>query len=513
MLNGRKTSLLTVLACAIPFVFCSAQATAASPKKLLIAVTQEPTTIEPSLAWVGPDYALADNLGEYLVCRVPNGELKPGLATSWKISPDGKVIEFTLREGVKFHSGDPLTVKDVEFSYERGRAKNQSTRTRLKTMEKFEVIDDYHFKIHLNAPDVTFIPNRGSAIIVSKSYYDRAGEEKFVRNPVGTGPYKFVRHAPGEYIDVERFEDYWGEKPSVKEARFSFVPEDTTRVAKLKAGEVDFISNCPYPSVQDVEKTSGLRIVKFASNHPTVSVLFANRNTKMPWHLTKVRQAMAYAIDCDSIIKNVLYGIPNRWAFLAPHELGYDPDLKPYPYDPKKAKELLAEAGYPKGFDLKLYWVLGGEIPLTRETSEAIASYFEAVGIRTKLVGEEYATAYARRRSAKGPDVEYVAVIGHGRAGGPDATYYVDLFFGMEAPLGVYYNPELDKVNAVGRQTVDDKERAVLIKKAIKIIYDDVASIPLYNPVYVYAMKKNIDFVPTIGIVHNLVLLKDVTLK
>jgi peptide/nickel transport system substrate-binding protein len=222
---------------------------------------------------------------------------------------------------------------------------------------------------------------------------------------------------------------------------------------------------------------------------------------------------MAHAIDCDAIIKSVLFGLPNRWAFLAPHELGYDPNLKPYAYDPKRAKELLAEAGYPKGFDLKLYWVIGGEIPLTRETAEAIASYFEAVGIRTRLIGEEYATAYARRRSSKGPDVEYVAITGHGRAGGADPTYNIDLFFTKEGPLGVYYNPELDKLNAEGRKTVNDAERAVLIKKAIRMIYDDVASIPIYNPVYVYGMKKNIDFKPTTGIVHNLVLIKDVTVK
>jgi peptide/nickel transport system substrate-binding protein len=503
--------MIAVFVLAVGALCVGPEVSAAPAKKLLIAVTQEPTTIDPSLAWVGPDFALSDNLAEYLIYRAPNGELKPGLATSWKMSPDGKTIEFALRKGVKFHSGDPLTVKDVEFSFERGKAKNQSTRTRLKTVERIEVIDDYRFKVHFSAPDVTFIPNRGSFIIVSKAYFDRVGEEKFTRNPVGTGPYKFVKHAPGEYVDIERFEEYWSDKPTVKEARFYFVPEDTTRVAKLKAGEVDFISNCPYPSVQDVEKN--LKIVKFASNHPTVSVLFANRNTKTPWHDRRVRLAMAHAIDCDAIIKNVLFGLPNRWAFLAPHELGYDPALKPYAYNPKRAKELLAEAGYPKGFDLKLYWVIGGEIPLTRETAEAIAGYYEAVGIRTKLIGEEYATAYARRRASKGQEVEYVAVIGHGRAGGPDATYYIDLFFGAEAPLGVYYNAELEKVNAEGRRTVNDAKRAAIIKKAIRIIYDDVASIPVYNPVYVYGMKKNIDFKPTLGIVHNLVLIKDVTVK
>jgi peptide/nickel transport system substrate-binding protein len=486
----------------------------APAKKFTIAISQEPTTMDHSLGWTGPDYAILDNWAEYLIAKAPNAELKPGLASSWKASPDGKEIEFILRKGVKFHSGDPLTAKDVLFSFERGIAKNSGVKTRLRSMERFEIIDDYRFKIHFKAPDVTFIPNRAGGVgICSKTYFDRVGEEAFSKQPAGTGPYKFVRYLSGDYVDLERFEDYWGEKPSVREARFYFVPEDTTRIAKLKAGEADLVNNCPYPSVMDVEKTSGLKVVTLGTNHPTVSVLFSNRNPNTPWHHRKVRLAMAYAIDCNAIVKNVLHGLPNRWVFLAPHELGYDPDLKPYPYDPKRARELLAEAGYPKGFDLRLYWVITGEIPMTRETAEALASYFEAVGIRTKLVGEEYAAAYARRRASKGPEVEYVAVTGHGRAGSPDATYYIDLFFGADAAFSVYFNPELEKVNAEGRATVNDAKRAELIKKAVRIIHEDVATIPIFNPVSVYAMKRNIDFTPTQGIVHNLVLLKDVAVK
>jgi peptide/nickel transport system substrate-binding protein len=195
------------------------------------------------------------------------------------MSPDGKEIEFTLRKGVKFHSGDPLTVKDVQFSFDRGKAKNPLTQSRLRSVERFEAIDDYRYKIRFKTPDVTFIPNRG----VWQSFQNllrQGGEEEFGHEPVGTGPYKFVRHAPGEYVDIERFEDYWGEKPSVKEARFYFIPENTTRLAKLKSGEVDLIGNCPYPLVKDVEKSPGLKVVRLASNHPTVSVVFANRNPK-----------------------------------------------------------------------------------------------------------------------------------------------------------------------------------------------------------------------------------------
>jgi peptide/nickel transport system substrate-binding protein len=484
---------------------------AASPNKFTVAVGQEPSSMDPSLVGVGGDYTIVENYGEYLIQRIPNGDLKPALATSWKVSPDGKEIEFTLRKGVTFHSGDPLTMKDVLFSFERGQAKNQTIKTRLRFVDRLEVLDDYRFKIHFKAPDVAFIPNRG-VMIVSKAYYDRVGEEKFVRNPAGTGPYKFVAHVPGEYVDIERFDEYWGEKPSVKEARFLFVAEDTTRVAKLKAGEVDMITTCPYPSVKDFQKSSSFKVIRLETNHPTPSIVFATRNTKVPWHDKRVRQAMAYAIDTHAIIENLYFGIPNGWPFLASYELGYDPAMKNYPYDPKKARQLLAEAGYPKGFDVKLYWIITGRFPF-KEGAEAIASYWEAVGIRTQPIGEEAMKNLSRHRASKAPDSEYVGFFSCGRSGGPDPTNYLDLFFGTDGGFSVYSNPELDRIIDQAKATANDKNRGELIKKATWMIQDDVASIPICNAVVIYATKKNIDFNPTQKHAMELVLVKDVTVR
>ena len=174
-----------------------------------------------------------------------------------------------------------------------------------------------------------------------------------VKNPVGTGPYRFVRHVPGEYVDIERFEDYWGEKPSVKEARFLFCSRGHDPVGQVEGRRSGHYELSISRGQGFEEITQGSRSIKLSEQTiRLLSVLFGTRNPKTPWHDKGVRLAMAYAIDCDAIIKNVLYGIPNHWAFLAPYELGYDPDLKPYPYDPKKARELLAEAGYPKGLTL-----------------------------------------------------------------------------------------------------------------------------------------------------------------
>ena len=511
-MKGRKC-IIFLGVIAVVCVLLAPFSTSAAEKRLVIAIPQEPTTLDPSLIVTGPDFVVVENWGEYLLSTTQNGDLKPRLATSWKVSPDGKKIDFTMRKGVKFHSGDVLTARDVEFSFDRGRTKNPTTRSLLILMERLEVVDDYHFTIHFKTPDVGFIPTQaGRVAIVSKRYYERVGEDKFVRQPVGTGPYKVVHSASGEYFDLERFEEYWGEKPSVKQARFYFVPEDTTRIAKIQTGEVDLIVGCPYPSVRDMEKRPGLKVVRVESNHPSPSVIFATRNPKVPWHDQRVRLAMAHAIDWSAIVKNLLHGIPNHWALIAPYELGYDPSLKPYAYDPKKAKELLTEAGFSKGFDFKLYYPITGRIPMVREIAEAVASYLEAVGIRPKLVAEEFAALLARRRASKGPDAEFVYIFSLPVAGGPTSTYFLSQSFTGEGGTSVYFNPKYESTITEARATMDETKRAELVKRAVKILYEDVALIPIFNMVTVYVMRENIDFKPT-RYYTDPIHVKDITVK
>jgi peptide/nickel transport system substrate-binding protein len=477
-----------------------------------VVATQEPLTLDILQYSSGNDRIVDENWGEFLVAKDLNGKIIPGLA-SWKASADGKRFDFTLRKGVKFHSGDSLTTKDVLFSWERARKINNGVKAGLLNLDRFEVVDDYHIVAHFKVPDILFILNQAHCPIASKSYYERVGEDTFVKQPSGTGPYKMVLYRPGEYVDIERFEDYWGKKPPIKKARMYFVGEDSTRLAKLKAGEADLIQGVPYTDVKDLENSANFKIVKLATIHPTRSVMFGTNNPKMPWADKRVRLAMAYAIDCDSIIKNVLFGIPIRLAGPASYELGYDPALKPYPYDPKKAKALLAEAGYPNGFALNFYWQTGGRSPMTKEIVEAIGSYWEAVGIRAKLVGEDTAASLARRNNALKPDAEYVSFYTAGVAGGVDPTQPMLGYFSSTGRAPVYTTPELTKLIAEAITTVDNKKRGELIKKAVKIIYDDVGIIPVHNSIVNYGMKKNVNFNPTKGVNFDFMLVKDMSIK
>ena len=488
------------------------QGAPAKEEVLMIAAAQEPLSLDLTLYTSGNDRIIVENWSEWAVLREPSGKIVPGVASSWKISPDGKKIEFTMRKGVKFHNGDLLTTKDILFGYERGKAKSSGVKTATSLVERLEIVDDYRFNVYFKSPDVLFIPNLTSIPIVSKSYFDKVGEEAFSRQPVGTGPYKMVGYRPGEYVDIERFEEYWGKKPPTKKARIHFVGEETTRISKLKAGEVDLISAVPFTAVKDIEKSPNFKMIKVETYHPTRSILFGVNNPKMPWHDKRVRLAMAQAIDYKSII-HILNDVPIHLPGLAPDELGYDPEVKPYAYDPKKAKALLAEAGYPNGFDVKFYWGVGGRVSMQQEIAEAVAGYWEAVGIRTKLVGEETAAMLARRKNSLKPDAEYVAIYTSGFAGGTDPTQPLNFYFSADSANPVFTTPEITKVIREARSTMDDKKRAELIKQAVRLVHDEVGIIPVINNVTVYAMKKNIEFNPTRGINFDYLLVKDMMFK
>lgn len=192
----------------------------------------------------------------------------------------------------------------------------------------------------------------------------------------------------------------------------------------------------------------------------------------------------------------MLSGIPNRSAWLAPEDLGYDPAIKNYPYDPKRAKQLLAEAGYPNGFKCNIYWQTGGRVPMSEQILDAIVSYLGAVGITAKQVGMEAETFKQFRRPAQKQESDFLAYDSASLTGGSDPTANAETRFLCDGSGSVYCNPEFDKIALRAKATMDDAKRAELIKQLVKILREDVASIPICDNVAVFGMRKNIDFVP-----------------
>ena len=506
-----KRVVLFLMICSLVLISTTMLAAPAQPpRKVMIALHVEPPSLDLSST---QNYPLTDlvseNMTEFLVGITPAGKLIPGLATSWKISPDGKRIEFALRKGVKFHSGDELTGKDVEFSYKRVTQKVRLAGTALRLVEKCEVNDDYRVTFHFKSPDATFLPQRTCVPIVSKSYYDRVGEDKFVTNPAGTGPYKFVAFKLGEYIDLEANKDYWGDAPMVKEARFVIAKEGTTRVAMLKTGEADFILDVPFPQVKELE-SAGFKTVKLPA-HPNISLQFQNSNPNVPWYNRKVRLAMAHAIDTGSIVNRLLFGIPDHYARLAPWELGHDPDLKPYPYDPKRAKQLLAEAGYPNGFELPLYYMVGRQAGL-KEVVEAVVLYLGAISVRCKVEGLDPTKFMERVRDTwhGNPQAVFVGVSGPPITQYPDPTIALEAGFWSKTAISLYSNPEFDKLLDEMKGTLDDAKRAEVIKKAVRLIHDDVATVLIAASKMVFATKPKINYTATLKTNYALMLLKEI---
>jgi peptide/nickel transport system substrate-binding protein len=484
----------TVIAVAVGvFALMAGSAWSQDQKPLLIGMNADPDVLDMTQSTNPPQgLATLSNVYEPLDNTDAKGNIIPGLAEAWDVQEGGKIIVFHLRHGVKFHSGDPFTAADVIWSHERQLKKAPFYGGFSRFIDKVEAVDDYTVKFTFKQPDAQFLPVH-PMIVASKSYFDRVGEAEFVKHPVGTGPYKIAEYRPAESLDLVAFDDYWGAKPQIKKAHFVFVKDDNTRIAKLQAGEVDMIMAASYAAYDTLQK-AGFNLVKLPV-HPTQSVQFQFTNTKTPWHDVRIRQAMAYAIDKNAIVKGLLHGIPYDYPRLMPDEVGYSSKLMDYKYDPKKAKQLENEAGYANGFNMPLYYSSGVYFG-TQETAEAVALYLKQnLNITSKVQGIELMQLLQLiGKSARDPSAEYVAVAGLPVANLPTPIEGVSLAYYGKSPFSLYHNDALDVVFEQAEGTLDTAKQAPLIAKMMEIEQEDLPTITLWQYVDVYAMKKNLSY-------------------
>jgi peptide/nickel transport system substrate-binding protein len=474
--------------------------------EILISGSQGPNTIN-----------VLGNMYEFLLAREASktevGKIIPGLAETYTVSPDGKMIQFTLRKNVKFHNGDPLTAADVKFSMDR--LVNQKIRAGFIPSFDFydhvEIVDDYNIRFYFSKPDSSFIPGLGIPVS-SKAYYDRVGEEEFVKHPVGTGPYKITDFKTGQYVDLDAFEGYWGPAPAIKQVRFRFAPEDSTRVAMLKTGEADMITQVPYPMYSEINNTKGLKTLADSISNRTLFIKFQHVNPKTPWSDIKVRQAFAMAINLDAINKDLLYGLVKCYPVLGPGEVGYDPNLKNYEFNVTKAKALLAEAGYANGLDITYNYM--GDVYGVKESAEAVGSYLNQVGFRTKIVGwEPPKWAEYNAKASNNPEMDYISQGVGNIAGTTDSVQGLVANYTMGRIYSCYFNPEVDAMIWQAKATMDDNARAELIKKAYGIVRADYEYIPLFTSARIWGMKDNLDYTPTALMAYEELLVKNIKVK
>ena len=367
--------------------------------RFALYVTLAPSWYDPGESVVGvltPFWVLYA-LHDALVKPMPGVRMAPSLAESWTVSEDQRVYEFTLRQGLKFHNGDAFTAEDVQFSFQRAKAALLHQK-----VKEVVVVDPTHvrFVLHEPWPDfMTFYGTfaSGAGWVVPKHYMEQVGGDGFKRHPIGLGPYKFVSSTPGIDLVMEAYENYWRKVPTVKRLVFKSIPDATTRLAMLQHDEVDVAYLLDGSLAESIKNDPKLKLA-FSGGIGTFYLDFFDMwDPKSPWADQRVRLAASLAIDRAAISEaETLSASPPNGNIVPP---GFEFALKidADPYDPARAKKLLAEAGYPNGFD-------GGDLypwPPYFSTGEAITSYFSAVGIRTRVRTMERAAFYAALATKK----------------------------------------------------------------------------------------------------------------
>ena len=390
---GRIASLLTVC-----LLFASSYGAAEARKpagemRWALYVTLSPAWFDPGevVGVITPFWVLYA-LHDALVKPMPGNLMTPSLAESWTLSEDQKVYEFKLREGVKFHNGDPFTAEDVKFSFQRAKG----SKILREKVRDIEIVSPSRVRFYLHEPWPDFMAFYGTLAsaaswIVPKQYVEKVGDDGFKKHPIGLGPYKFASHTPGIELVMEANEDYWRQVPHVKRLVFKSVPEAATRLAMLKKGEVDVAYLLDAPMAEELQQDAKFKVAFSGGIGIFFLDFFDQWDPKSPWHDKRVRLAANYAIDRQTLNEAETLGASKLTGAVVPRNFEFALPLEPYPYDPARAKQLLAEAGYPNGFDAgELH-----QIPPYFSMGEAIINYLGAVGIRLKLIPMERAAFFS----------------------------------------------------------------------------------------------------------------------
>ena len=416
-------------------------------------------------------YAIHDAL----VKPMPAGQTTPSLAESWSTSQDGMSYTFVLRQNARFHNGDPVTADDVKFSLERYRG--AGVKAFKDRVREVQVVDPGRVRIHLKEPWPDFMTFYGTSAtgagwIVPKKYVEKVGDDGFRKAPIGAGPYKFVSSTPGVEIVVEAFEGYWRKVPSVKRLVFKSVPDETTRAAALKRGEADVVYFLGGPVAEDIRRTPGLKLSAVRSNAVFFLDFTEQWDPKSPWRDRRVRLAASHAIDRKTLNEAEQLGFAGITGNIVPRHMEFALPIDPHPYDPKRAKQLLVEAGYPNGFD-------AGDLtpnPPYFSMAEAVAGNLGAIGIRTRVRTMERAAFLATWGEKKLRGV----VLGVVGAGGNAATR-VEALATKEGRYAYGVLPEVEDLFQRQAKEIDRKKREEMLHQIQKILRDKVIFAPIWE--------------------------------
>ena len=411
-------------------------------------------------------YMLIYGLHDALMKPMPDGPETPCLARSHTISPDGMVHEFVLRDGITFHNGDPVTAEDVKFSFERYHG--YAAKLLHDNVASVEILDSKRiiYKLGEPWPDFMtfFVAATGANWILPKKYIDKVGDAGFRKAPIGAGPFKFVSYEPGQQLELEAFDAYWRHPPKVKRIVMKVIPDESTRMIALKQGEIDFAYSIRGELAAEVKRTPGLQL-QVAPDGSTFYMCFPEQwDEKSPWSNPKVRRAAALALDYDSINQALNLGYSRVTSNIVPQHLPFYWKLPLPIYDPKKAVALLAEAGFPSGFDAGFYWCDSSYANL----GEAVVNNLTAIGIRIQLRPLERAAfnkGFEEKKFKKG-------IIQANSAAFGNASTRIALWALADSPYSYGSYPEIDALFKKQLHEVDTEKRGAILADIQKIVYE-----------------------------------------
>jgi peptide/nickel transport system substrate-binding protein len=491
-------------------------ATGAMAADLKIAVAADITSIDPHFYNLFPNNNVAEHIFDKLVRMDPDSKMIPGLALSWK-TIDPTTWEFKLRKGVKFSDGSELTAEDVVFSLDRVPTIPNSPglfSPYTKAIISKQIVDPYTIRFKYATP-YPLAPNDLSTIyIVSKKAATGATTEDFNtgKATIGSGPYKFVRYVNGDRVELARNELYWGDKPAFDKVTFKIIKNPAARMAALLSGDVDAIEQPPTADLVRLKSDPKFtlsskishRVIYFNfdaldRSSPDITGKDGKPLPKNPLLDLRVRRAISKAINRQAIAERVMEGqaVPSG-QLVSSHLFGYVPTLKPDAYDPEGAKKLLAEAGYPDGFNLVIHGPAGRYVN-DEQIVQAVAQMLTRIGIVSKVE-----TAPMGPYSSHASKQEYsFDMVGWGASTGEASSPLRSLIATYDPKKGAgavnwgrYSNPKVDYLIDQAVQQVDDENRLVMLQRATELAMGDLAIMPIHFQFTIWATRKGIQYVP-----------------
>ena len=492
----RRQFVIAAVAGLTIFIFTAgSQRVRAAETRISIGVTETMDTFNPYADSVSLMYSVwCQVLGCLGTYDFDKGQHVGLVLERWEVKDPNNWL-FHVRRGLKFHNGSAVTAHDIVHSMGRTRNDPQSKqRQNIAAVVGEKALNDYTVQVTTKIPTAPLLDYLFDRIIVtSKELYDKHGADVADRQyPFGAGPYKFRELIPGQRLVIgkDKFHPMWKQYPQAPdEIVFRIMREPEQRVTALLNNEIQIAQFVPPHLRERVERSANHKIVKFH----TAEIMFLAMMPKVkPWDNKLVRQAVAYAIDRDTIIKTILRGEASRLdGPIGEGQYGYDPHLQSkYNYNPEKAKELLKQAGYPNGVDVELQTPVG-RYTLDKQLTEAMIPMLKAAGFRAKLLTPDWATLWANVQIGKVP-FYYM-----GRGGVVDPSAALSQYFETDgSPRIGYSNPKLDELLAAERQAFDPAKRKKLLAQAMSVITDEAPAHFLWRHQLLFGMAKNIDYRP-----------------